>query len=621
MPRKLLIAALLLAGSALCFWLTNGFNPALVTLGPLGPLWLGLFILLIGALAWMPPAASALDRFIQRLKNTSPRIRLITSIAVAIASPIYLYLTARSTHRQLFPYIHDEFSYLIQAKQFAAHRLWMPGHPLGQFFDSFQIFTQPVYASAYFPGTALAHLPGVLLRVPPFVTALIISGVVMGLVYWIIADLIDGVAGWLTVLLLLADLLYRQESTLVLSHMPVLMYGLLAFVCWMNWRKNDRSEWAIGTGFFLGLAAVTRPVDAMAFAIPIGIAVIVRCVPGDTGLRPVLTILKFRGLQRSVYSDVASTGRRPVSGGSVPITAIPAMIGGAIPLIVLQLLLNHGITGSWTRTPFQLYADREYPGSNYGFAAYQPHRQSESALPQMRAMYDSYRLQLAAHQWKNVWPEMVNRARFVLSQTSPTPFPVLVFLMPLSIVGIWRLRNDQRGPAIMLLSLLPLFLLLYAPYFLYLPTYTLPTAPAVILAILLGMRGAIELFSKGQRFVRVGLVLLISGLSLAALPNWWNQPPEDLFSANLLADVSRQLAGLPPQKAVVFFTFDPKRNLNEEPVYNADSAWPDDAAVIRVHDLGSMNSEVIRYYAERQPDQVFYWYDEATRKLNHHAPK
>jgi hypothetical protein len=618
MLRKFYISVLILSGIAVCCWLTNGFNPALVTLGPLGPLWLGTFILLIAALAWLPPTAAKLDRLIQRLANVSSRVRRVNSIAVAIAAPIYLYLTARATHRQLFPYIHDEFSYLIQARQFAAHRLWMPGHPLGMFFDSFQIFTQPVYASAYFPGTALTHLPGVLLHVPSYVTSLATSGVVMGLVYWIISELIDGLAGWLAMLLLLDDLLYRQESTLVLSHMPVLMYGLLGFFCWLKWRNNQRHghDWAIGIGFFLGLATVTRPVDGLCFGIPIVVAALCGSASRDTGLRPVRTILISLRIHRFLCNDIAGTGQRPVSQEGRPnsLAAVTAMLGGALPLIILQLLLNHGITGSWTQTPFQLYADREYPGSNYGFAECQPNAQSESALPQMRAMYDSYRPQLLAHQWKNVLPELASRARFVLSQASPTPFPVLVLLLPLSIVGLTQLRPDQRGPAIVLLSVPPLFLLLYAPYFLYLPTYTLPTAPAIILMILLGMQS----LANGNRLMSVGLPLLIIGLSLAALPNWWNQPPEDVFTAGLLADANRQLSALPHQPAVVFFKYDPRRNLNEEPVYNTDTAWPDDAPVIRLHDLGPMNAEAIRYYAERQPDRVFYWYDEATRKLTDH---
>ena len=44
----------------------------------------------------------------------------------------------------------------------------------------------------------------------------------------------------------------------------------------------------------------------------------------------------------------------------------------------------------------------------------------------------------------------------------------------------------------------------------------------------------------------------------------------------------------------------------EEPVYNMDAADIDSSAIIRAHDLGDRDIEIIRYYAERQPDRVVY---------------
>ena len=46
-----------------------------------------------------------------------------------------------------------------------------------------------------------------------------------------------------------------------------------------------------------------------------------------------------------------------------------------------------------------------------------------------------------------------------------------------------------------------------------------------------------------------------------------------------------------------------------EPVYNTSVAWPDDAPIVRAHDLGSRNIELIRYYAEHQPQRTFYLFD------------
>ena len=54
---------------------------------------------------------------------------------------------------------------------------------------------------------------------------------------------------------------------------------------------------------------------------------------------------------------------------------------------------------------------------------------------------------------------------------------------------------------------------------------------------------------------------------------------------------------------------------SDEPVYNTDVAWPDDATVIRAHDLGERNRELIGYYARVSPGRWVYLYDKSTGEL------
>jgi hypothetical protein len=62
--------------------------------------------------------------------------------------------------------------------------------------------------------------------------------------------------------------------------------------------------------------------------------------------------------------------------------------------------------------------------------------------------------------------------------------------------------------------------------------------------------------------------------------------------------------------AVVLFTYQPGSPIPEEPVYNTDVAWPDNAPIIRAHDLGpARNPEIFAYYAKTQPDRTFYIFD------------
>jgi hypothetical protein len=566
--RAVLFALLLGLGIWISYLLFGGPNWAVITFGILGPVRFSLLVILCGAVAWLPATGHLLDQ----LRVLSSRGRVWCSVGAGLVSTAYLWLTALAEHRQFFPYIHDEFSYLIQAHQLARGRLWMPAHPLGQFFDSFQLLVKPVYASAYFPGTALLYVPGVWLHVSPYITSLIVAGAVAGLLFWIITELIDALAGGLAVLLLWCDGMYRELSLLTLGQLPLLLFGLLAIVAWLRWHAKGRIRWEILTGLFLGLAAITRPVDALCFAVPIGIAVVVE-----------------NWKQRW------------------------AVAIGALPLICLQLIANHGITGQWLRTPFGLYADRDYPGSGYGFHVYDPMAKPQSDLPQKIALYENeYRAALIQHRPVKIVAELLHphgpfngaRLGWTLSQCSPDPFPLLLIFLPLSLLAL----NRKRA---VLLATLPLFVLLYIPYVFFFPHYVVTAAPAVIVGSLLAGRA----IAGGRRSVDAFLMLLIAGLAIAALPQWelWTEDP---FRADLLASVNDQLAHLPHRPAVVLFTYDPKRNTHEEPVYNSDVAWPDDAEVIRAHDRGAENQAVFDYYALHQPSRFFYRFDERDRTLH-----
>jgi hypothetical protein len=552
----------------------GGYNSALLSFGSMGPVWLAVFLLICVATASIPPIAGPIYRVFNRYRYPSIFFRTIVGIAIAAFAGGYLLFIALSEHRQLFPYIHDEFSYLIQAHQIASGHLWMPAHPLAPFFDSFQLLVTPVYASAYFPGTAMLYVLGIWLHVPAFVMALIISGVVAGLLFWITAELLDAVAGLLAVLLLLADGVYRQSSVLVMGQMPLLLFALLAVVAWLRWRASGRSRWALLTGFFLALAAITRPVDALCYAIPIGTAMLLR--------QPKCALF---------------------------------LVTGALPLLGLQLIVDHGVTGHWLQTPFGLYADRDYPGTAYGFHLFDPTARPTSPLPQKQALYREYLPLLRQHRPGNILSDLLiphgpfdgARLRLVLSQYSPVPFPMLMPLLLVALIGLDR----RRG--VVLLSL-PLLVLLYIPYVFFFPHYALSAAPGVIVGILIGARVLRETSNKTGRFFDVALTLLIAGSAVAALPQW-SPADEDVFKADLLKNVDQKLGQLPHLPAVVLFTYDPRRNTHEEPVFNADVAWPDDAPIIRAHDLGPANQAIFNYYAAREPSRYFYRFDESTQRL------
>jgi hypothetical protein len=283
---------------------------------------------------------------------------------------------------------------------------------------------------------------------------------------------------------------------------------------------------------------------------------------------------------------------------------------GAVPLLILQLMLNHGITGHLLETPFRLYADRDYPGTAYGFHPFDPTAHPASELPQKLALYREYRPMIQRHQpWLAALETLRYRLPLTLTQATPAPFPLLLPLLPIALVGL----NRRRA---VILAGLPFFLALYAGYVFFFSHYVLTAAAAVIAGTLIATHQLPICFPKHGRFHAVFWPLMISGLAIGGLPQWNSAAKDDAFDAPLTADVNRQLAALPRLPAIVLFTYDPKRNTNEEPVYNLDAATPDDCAVIRAHDLGAMNIDLFRYYAARQPARVVYRYDEHTRQLS-----
>jgi hypothetical protein len=74
--------------------------------------------------------------------------------------------------------------------------------------------------------------------------------------------------------------------------------------------------------------------------------------------------------------------------------------------------------------------------------------------------------------------------------------------------------------------------------------------------------------------------------------------------------INDRLARMPRQAAVVLFRFNPLFSFHADPVYNDDAVRPDEALIVRANDLGAQRDrDLYRYYAEHQPDRVFYIYD------------
>lgn len=536
----------------------------------------------VAALLAIKTPSTKQSAFWKRLANPSPRAMDWQTVIIAIAATAYLILTAFNQGRDLFPKSHDECSYAIGMQIMARGRLSMPSIPIPDFFESFYILVTPAYCSKYFPGTALFFVPTVWLHWPTWLLPAMASGACVALVYRIVAELLDGISALLAALMMLSLSWFRMLSMLLMSNVPMLLFALLLYLFWLRWGKSRHLGWALAMGICAGWGAIIRPIDAIVVALPVAFAVLWEM---------------FRGRGMTWQKILATIG---------------VAIVGAAPFLAMQIRFDVDVTGNPAQTPYGYYIDRFQPNTDYGFHTIDPNARAQTSLLQKQEYYK---------QW--VTPFIVNHrpgnlarawARVYLPMIVDTTMQcrLLLLLIPVGLLGLKGIRRWVFW------AMLPLFILFYLPSTFFLEHYAVLVAPAVILTVLMGGRRLASAFRGWERPVFaafVGTVLMISFTSFWEI-NKFVAPPDKMISDETFpSPILRYVNEYLPYRedlqkpAVVLFTYHAGGKFSEEPVYNTDVAWPDDAPIIRAHDLGARNQEIFNYYARVKPDVTFYQFD------------
>lgn len=581
--RQSATVLLVLCGTALCLLTTPGranVGWQLVAAG------------LALAVGLIPAVWRRVGPLLDRLGQPSPRARAITAVVVGLLGGLYLLAAATVQGRDLEPKWHDEQMFLVQARIMATGRLWMPRHEVAGAFETFHVFVEPVYAAMHFPGTPLLYVPAVWLELPAWVLPLAAAAGVVGLLYRVTAELIDGAAGLLAALLLLGVSQFRFLGLTVMSQVPAMLFGLLTAWAYLRWRRHQGLAWGVAIGAFAGWAAIVRPVEALCYAAPVGLAV----------------LMDLR--------------RRPTDGGAKRRRwlATPALIvAGAAPFLALQLAFDRGVTGHWLKTPHQLYTERFHPGATFGVAAAGGAARPATTLRQKLDYYDQFVVPEVRAGTElgpvGLWTE---GGRFLYLWNGALPANVLVALLPAGLLAAGGRRWVVAGflaPFVACYSVNPIFTLQYA----------VAAAPAIVVAVVLGIDAAGRAWPGARLPLTTALTFGVATVGLTSLvlaPSARDPAGLDVMApgyagdedlpAQELVDTNRALAKL-SGRAVVLFRYTPgTTSPHVEPVYNADVAWPDDARVVRAHDRGpAANAELLRYYAARQPDRAAYLVDRA----------
>lgn len=569
--RRALVILLLVAGC--CFWFAYDGRRDYT---PLQMQTLGLFVVL----ACVPAVNAKTHAALEALRNPIPRRRALVALCIAFAAGLYLFILVILEHQTHYPRFHDESMHLIQAQMLARGRLWMPPHPLPQFFETFFIFVTPVYASMQFPGTSILYVPGIWCGWPFWVTSLLVAAVTVGLMYRVVAEAIDGVAGFLAALWLLGSTDFRYFGLMVLSYPAALMFGLAIVWAWLRWRQKPAMLRCAAIGALAGWAAITRPADALCFALPVGFAM----------------LFDLRDQYRHAPSDALGTfSRRIATTGLV-------LFAAAAPFIMIQLIANRGVTGSWLHTPHALYVERFHPRISYGLGGVGNPATPATTLRQKLDYYRSFVLGSSADYTPATAPRQWIKQRLPAMLDVSLPKPLAIILLPCGLVAL------TTRPRRVLFAALPLFVLFYAFAAIFASTYVMITAAAIIPLALLGSRVIEEASGRLERFVAPIMVVVLAGIGIMGLPRL-RGPVQEQYLMPTLDAVEQQLSSI-SGRALVFFTYRTGQNTNEEPVFNIDVADIDSARIVRAHDLGPLeNMKLIRYYARLQPDRQVYAFD------------
>jgi len=476
------------------------------------------------------------------------------------------------------PLIHDEASYLLQARIFASGHWTAPGRPLPQFFEQFHVLVTPVLASKYPPGHALALVPGIWLGFPALMP-LMLGGMTGALIYFLARRLAGA-----SVALLTWFLWVSAPGTLLFhaSYFSEITTGTLWLAAWwalLAWRRSARRGWLFMVAACVSWGAITRPLTMLAFAVPVG-----------------LVVLYFT-CKRRTWKDLL----------------LASILGCAILLLLpIQSVLT---TGQWRTSPYQLYTRLYFPYDKPGFHVDQnrPTRSLPSDMFQLSRLFLKVRME---HKVENLPGILFDRMREIdrdlwSGWRSPLRYSALL--------GVF-LVTPEGAFALVTSLLLVLSYLVYAHQSAW-TLYYLEAEPVLSFVAALGLVSLIGMMAGILRAAgirsRRGFALSV-GLLYYLMVVW--AVPRSIINVMQASELEQRLsvearlfraaiARLPTERSIVFVRYGPRHDMHRSLIWNEPDL--DHAPVWVVYDRGSENGELMKL----APQRSAYLYEESKHKL------
>jgi hypothetical protein len=186
-----------------------------------------------------------------------------------MAAAISMFAFDRTAH------VVDGVSHLFQARIFSQGRLYLPSHPLREFFDLDTVVNNGRWFSQYTPGHTvllfLGEVAGASWLVNPLLGALTVLAL-----HALGRELFDEATARVGVVLFVLSPFVLLMSAEYYSHASALLWFTLALLHYARFVKRGGTTNALLAGAFLGLCVLSRPLTALACSLPLGVDALAR---------------------------------------------------------------------------------------------------------------------------------------------------------------------------------------------------------------------------------------------------------------------------------------------------------------------------------------------------------
>ncbi|MDX2207652.1 MAG: hypothetical protein SFU57_08435 [Gemmatimonadales bacterium] len=417
------------------------------------------------------------------------------------------------------------------------------------------------------PGHAIVLLPGVWLGMPGLMPVVLAGGTAAMII--VLARRLAGVSvAVLSVALWISQAGQQRWRASYLSESTTALCWLVGWWCLLRWRDDQRPRWLLGMATVTGLAAVTRPLTALAFAIPAGVVVLRYCWID-------------RGWRQLGYA---------LAAGTAILTLVP--------------LQNLTVLGDWRASPLALYTRQYMPFDRLGFGLDQT--RAELALtPELDTAFNSLRERHMEHMPAALPGVFLDRFRVLTRSVFSSWRAVFI---PAAAIGLVVLPPAGWLAVVTAAGLL----LLYLPYAheAHWSVYYTEAMPIPAMVVAMGVVAVLHRVGRCERSTRWGaLGFAAVSLGMAAPELEWSGLFKRAAQEPLLSFQSR-LADLPARKMIVFVRYSDGFDGHHSFVHNV--ADPFGARVLTAHDLGKQVNDQVR---AAFPDRVAYLFDTGSERL------